>query len=233
MNNDKNAKSFYVQAMVQNYLEHTYNTESIKFYPELINDIDLFRSDISKLIIKYGPDGKSNYPTISVFLEEINPNDYLESYEIKFRNNEYITKFENLLPLITKIKYPLNTKLILVLVPTQLNVQPSDIFNVSLFEEYKRQVLSLDKSDMKDLFNSLCNEGMYLGMSIVDVLDLSLVKSRKGSLNKIYINELNDEEFEAIKSNFERVEIKVLGIEELAKYPMDTKFQIEYALGMK
>ena len=53
MNNDKNAKSFYVQAMVQNYLEHTYNTESIKFYPELINDIDLFRSDISKLIIKY------------------------------------------------------------------------------------------------------------------------------------------------------------------------------------
>ena len=86
---------------------------------------------------------------------------------------------------------------------------------------------------MKDLFNSLCNEGIYLGMNIVDVLDLSLVKSRKGSLNKIYNNELSDEEFEAIKSNFERVEIKVLGIEELAKYPMDTKFQIEYVMGMK
>ena len=144
MSNGKNAKSFYFQSMVQNYLEHQYNTESIKFYPELINDIDLFRSDISKLIIKYGPDGKSNYSLISVFLEEIDPNDYLESYEVskspaqaqvKFRNNENITKFENLLSLITKIKYPLNTKLILVLVPTQLNVQPSDIFNTSLFEE--------------------------------------------------------------------------------------------------
>ena len=213
-----NALSFFVQAMVQNYLEHQYNTESVKIYPELINDFDVLKHDIKEC------EEFDNLINLRVLLDQIS-DDFIESYEIP-----YLTKTQNLVQLITKIHYPTNTKLILLLVPSRHNVCLKNIINNDSFDKLRQKILSLDKQKRYKVFNALCNDQEYKDSDIINTLASIMIRLEKNKLKYDFGDEKNltDEEFKMIEDNFKKVDIKAYSLEELEKYPMTSEFQHDY-----
>ena len=232
MNNSKNALSFFVQAMVQNYLEHQYNTESVKIYPELINDLDILKRDIKEC------EEFDNLMNLRVLLDQIS-DDYIESYEvskspaqaqIKCCEVPYLTKTQNLIQLITKIHYPTNTKLILLLVPSRHNVSLKNIINNDSFDKLRQKILSLDEQKQYKIFNALCNDQEYKDSDIINTLASIMIRLEKNKLKYDFGDEKNltNEEFKMVEDNFKKVDIKAYTLEELEKYPMTPEFQHEY-----
>lgn len=222
MNNSKNALSFYVQAMVQNYLEHTYNTESVQIYPELINDLDVLKKDITNYV------ELDDTVDLRVLLDQIG-DDYLASYEIKCCEVPYLTETRNLVQILTKIRYPVNTKIILALVPSHHNVRVNDIINNESFDKVRKRVLALDEQKQYKLFNALCNDQEYSGSKFICALTSIMIRLDKNKLKHDFgNNNLTNEEFETIRDNFRKIEIKAYSLEELERYPMTPEFQHEY-----
>lgn len=222
MQNSKNALSFFVQAMVQNYLEHQYNTESVRIYPELINDLDVLKRDLKEC------ESFSNIMNLRVLLDQIS-DDYIETYEVKCCEVPYLTKTQNLVQLLTKIHYPTNTKLILLLVPSRHNASLKGILNNDSFDKERKKILSLDEQKQYKIFNALCNDQEYKDSDVISALMSMMIRLEKNRLKYDFGDRnLSNEEFEMIRDNFKKVEIQAYTLEELEKYPMSSEFQHEY-----
>lgn len=113
----KKKNAILVQLLVQNYLENENNdkSEAVFIYGELINDIDVFfkRLESEELI------RNATHPHLDVFIDLISPESYIYSYKVKYATKEYMYGFEHIYQLIGRIKYPKNTNLQLILVPSE------------------------------------------------------------------------------------------------------------------
>ena len=207
MNNYVNYKSSLIQILVQNYLEYEYKTQNVFIYPELINDIDIFSTDLTKYQNLLNERGTIDYKlTIRAFLDEINNEDYEQSCEVKsgtlclepFRvrgtvNNStnHLFDFNNLLQLITKIKYPSNTKLLLVLVPNMYEFDESKLLDVKVFEKLKNIILSDNEENKRKIFNLFRNDKSFEKRDINSVLT-SLIGKSKNNLLDVHIEKLKE-----------------------------------------
>ena len=83
-------KAALIQILVQNYLEHQFNSNNVFMYPEIINDIDSFNIDLeSRGVVVDGVIDSTI--TICAFLRDyVSDSNYLSSYEVKSGENEYI-----------------------------------------------------------------------------------------------------------------------------------------------
>jgi hypothetical protein len=223
MQNHKNYKSFLIQILVQNYLEHEYQTENVFIYPELVNDLDIFSKDLKTQQNLLNARGTLDYGlTIRAFLDEIDGEEYIQSCEIKSGEKQYICAVKNLNQILTKIKYPVNTKLLLTLVPIEFNVDKTNLIDVDKFNRLKNEILQNEHG--YDIINSLINDTDLANHDINSALTSILGKLRKGTLKTQYKNNITEDQYEGLMKNFEKVELRIITFEDLEKYPIGTEY---------
>lgn len=219
-NQSKYIKAAIIQLLVHKYYEQQ-NNKMVLMYGELINDIDVFSKEITNLFTdenKY--DSK---PVIGVFLEDLKTQgcDYVETLEIK---NETIENFkiDHVQRLISKCPYLENTKIKLVIVPTDYNFD--GIEKLKRCQELKNKVLSKIKTDndKKHLIDYIMKTNNK--KSIFEVLsDLNR------NFDKIKLKTVNIDNFETMFNNFIKIDFVVLEFEELEKtVKLDEKFLFDY-----
>ena len=211
-----NFGSSFIQFLVLNYIKDEYNTRNVFIYPELIEDLDIMASDI-KTHERLYEKSKKRKLTIRTFLQEIPDEDYLESYEVKHGEPFHIAKFKNMKQLLTKIRFPINTRLVLALVPSGWNFNKDLIINVDMFDSLKEQILSLEYDDKKKVFNGMINNTSLGEMCITDALSCLLDDLDDENLKDYGSRNITDEITEMLISNFERLDVKVLTLEELER----------------
>ena len=149
--------------------------------------------------------------TIRAFLKILDE-DYLESYEVKHGE-----LFKNLKQLLTKIRFPINTRLVLAPVPSGWNFNKDLIINTDMFNNLKEQILSLEYEDKKKVFNSIINDTSLGEMTITDALSCLLDDLENENLKDYGNKNISDEIAEILINNFERLNVKVLVLEELER----------------
>ena len=234
MNNYINYKSLLIQILVQNYLEHEYKTQDVFIYPELINDIDIFSTDLTKHQNLLNERGVIDYKlTIRAFLDEINNEDYVQPCEVKSSakclepervrgEKTNLCNVQYLNQILKKIRYPTNTKLLLILVPNEFNIDKSNIMDVNKFSRLKDEILNHDKR--YEIFNALINDANLINQDINSALISILARLRKGNLKTCYKSNITNEEYETLVNNFKKIEIKILTFEDLEKYPISSEY---------
>ena len=211
-----NFGSSFIQFLVLNYIKEEYNTKNVYIYPELIEDLDVLANDIKTHEQLYEKN-KSRKLTIRTLLKEIPDEEYLESYEVKHGESFHITKFKNLKQILTKIKFPISTRLVLVLVPSGWNFNKELLIDIERFNDLKNEILSLDYDNKKKVFNSIINNTSLGEMSITDALS-SLLEDLDDECLKDYGNKnISNDDNETLISNFERLDVKVLTLEDLER----------------
>lgn len=221
MNNIRNYRSSIIQLLVHNYLTHEYKTQNVFIYPELINDLDIFSTNLSNIDIQA--------------ILDVTSDEYVQSCEIKSGNicgestKIHLFDFSNLLQLITKINYPTETKLLLILVPNTYEFQTEKLLDINMFEKLKLMILSESDENKRKMFNILVNEKSFRSRDINSVLT-SIIGMTKKQLLDTYINklknrkdiyeELSDNNYNYIIQNFGKIELQILRLEELEKYPL-------------
>lgn len=234
-NQDK--RSGTIQMLVQNYLEQEHTIGSIYLYGELINDIDAFDKNI-RSIKEIDEKFKSSEPyrnkpeTIQAFINLISTDniEYISSYEVKHESSDYIYKFDHILQLIRKTKYPDNTKLELILVPTDIPTisrRDSNVINVDSFEEYKNIILSFDKETQYNIFNMFVNNGLLKTRHVDDVLSEAIRLAKQNRINT-YRENISFDDFETLLHNFSKITIRILTINELLSIPITNDFIRRY-----
>ena len=211
-----NFGSSFIQFLVLNYIKEEYNTRNVFVYPEMIEDLDVLINDI-KTHERLYERSKKRKLTIRTFLQEIPDEEYLESYEVKHGELFHITKFKNLKQLLTKIRFPVNTRLVLALVPSGWNFNKDLIINTDMFNNLKEQILSLEYDDKKKVFNSITNDTSLGEMSITNALSCLLDDLENENLKDYGSKNISDEIAEILINNFERLDVKVLVLEELER----------------
>ena len=106
--------------------------------------------------------GKLNTNVDIQAIIDVVSSEYIQSCEIKKRvfvcdepMKNRLFDFTNLLQLITKIKYPTNTKLLLILVPNIYEFDKSRLLDVKMFEKLKNIVLSESEENKRKMFTYL------------------------------------------------------------------------------
>lgn len=187
-------------------------------YPEIINENLEDRGVIVDGVI-------DSTIEICAFLK-----DYLSSYEIKSGENKYITKFKNLKQILTKIHYQPKTELILVLVPNVDENFSELMKNVKIFNSIKTKILSMNENNQYKLFNEMILNEEFNENSITSALSImiNLVKDGKSIVDKdeeeIKRICITPEQFQTLLSQFNRLKIEVLTIDDLAKYDINKEF---------
>ena len=234
MNNIRNYRSSIIQLLVHNYLTHEYKTQNVFIYPELINDLDIFSTNLS-IIDVLSIDGKLNTNIDIQAILDVTSDEYVQSCEIKSGNicgestKIHLFDFSNLLQLMTKINYPTETKLLLILVPNTYEFQTEKLLDINMFEKLKLMILSESDENRRKMFNILVNEKSFRSRDINSVLT-SIIGMTKKQLLDVYIDklknrkdiyeELSDNNYNYIIQNFGKIELKILRLEELEKYPL-------------
>ena len=85
MNNIRNYRSLIIQLLVHNYLTHEYKTQNVFIYPELINDLDIFSTNLSNIDV-LSIDGKLNTNIDIQAILDVASDEYVQSCEIKSGN---------------------------------------------------------------------------------------------------------------------------------------------------
>lgn len=226
-NNKRNFKSNVIQLMVQNYLTIKYNDKNIFFYPELINDIDVFAKDIKgyeELVKENG--GIDDRITIRAFLDEIDDDIYRKSIEVKsgISSSPELTYFVNLKHLLDKCFYPDNTELMLILVPTNHKFM-GEFISTTKFDELRNKIFNLSDADKYKIMNAFKNDTSLESQDINSALISLLGKLKKKTLRTDYGDKnIPDEENKKLLHNISKVVIKILTVDELEKYPISGEF---------
>lgn len=226
------ARSGLIQILVQNYLEHQFNSNNVFLYPEIINDIDAFNENLETrgVIIDGSIDSSI---TICAFLRDyVSDNSYLSSYEVKSGENDYILKFKNLKQILTKIIYPENVELVLVLVPN-VDENFSELKkNIRIFNVIKSRIQSMNEKNKYKLFNEMVLNENYDNSSITSALSTLINIVNDGKCQADVIRDINEkkekciteEQSKILMSQFDRLRIEVLTIEDLSRYDINKEF---------
>ena len=227
MANARNFKSNLIQLLVQNYLEHEYGMEQVFIYPELVNDLDVFSRNLRDYKHIYKSYGRYDHTlTLRVFLDEIDDEDYSETYEVKSGEKQNLTLFKNLKQVIRKIKYPDNTKIVLLLVPGMFMFDTTTLIDTETYDDAHTTISNLSKEKKYAFFNALVNDTSIEKESITGGLVSLLGRLRKGKLQLDYGPEKNitQEEADALYFNFDKTDIRILTLEKLCEIPMKKEF---------
>ena len=224
----KKKNAILVQLLVQNYLENENKGDAVFMYGELINDIDVFLKRLeSEEVIRNkfkSTCPQNTEPQLDVFIDLISPESYIYSYEVKYATKEYMYNFEHIYQLISRMKYPKNTNLQLILVPSETIELCDDSIqiNVNAFYKAKEKFMSLPKDKQFTIINYFYKNRNNLkkqNVSISTALNKSIYSVLKGSITT-YSDLITDEYFDMIVSNLSKVSIRILTIKELLKYPI-------------
>ena len=222
------AKSGLIQILVQNYLEHQYNSSNVFMYPEIINDIDAFSENLEdRGVVNDGVIDSSI--TVCAFLKDfIKPDSYINSYEVKSGENKYITQFKNLKQILTKIVYQPKTELVLVLVPKVDENYEWLRTNAKQFNAIKKRIMNLNEGDQYKLFNEMVLNVSYDDWSMTAALSMlmNIVKDGKAVANDENRKSecISNEQFRVLMSQFVRLRVEILTIEDLGKYDINNEF---------
>ena len=221
-------KSGLIQILVQNYLEHQYNSENVFMYPEIINDIDVFNENLEDRGVVINGVIDSSIEVCAFLKDYISADSYLSSYEVKSGENRYISKFKNLKQILTKIRYQPKTELVLVLVPN-IDENFSELSkNVKIFNGIKSKISSMNENNKYKLFNEIVLNEEFNESSITSALTImiNLVKNGKSiAENKNRKNDcITNEQFNTLYDQFNRLKIEILTIDDLARYDINKEF---------
>ena len=229
----KTKNAFLIQFLVQNYLEYKNSDKNVYIYGELINDIDVFikRLEDDELIRKkFKSSNPANiYPQLDAFIDLISPESYIYSYEVKYASKEYMYNFDHIYQLISRMKYPPNTKIELILVSPETYEIFDDSLktNIEIFYKLKSDFFKLPDNLQYNIINYFHNNKSNLksqNTSIIDALSKSINAAKKDTIKKYTGDkELPMEEFIAIRDNLDKVTIQLLSIKELLSIPLSSE----------
>lgn len=229
--NVKNKNAYFIQVLVQNYLEHELAEKGTYYlYGELINDIDVFSKNImqyAKIRQKLSSQRPSaEAPHIEAFLDLVEGSSYLYSYDVKYAAKKYMYQFQHIYQIISRIKYPSNTTLQIIVVPSERDLDESVEHNISTFEEYKQKILSLAPPDKKLIFNTFANDKSFSKDDASDVLMRYYQKALRKTLKTTFgaENDICDDDAKMLEYNFSKLTIRILRVNELLKYPLTPEF---------
>ena len=112
-----NKNAFLIQILVRNYLEKEFEAKgSFYLYEEMINDIDAFSQNLRKFT-NVNPSREP--PHLEAFFDLIETGSYLYSYDVKYSMEQYMYQFQHIYELISSAKYPENTELQILVVPSE------------------------------------------------------------------------------------------------------------------
>ena len=220
MNNRSKLKPLFIQILVENYIKNVYHSNNVHMYPELINDFDVFTKDLQCYEKLYLNGKLMKDITYNVILNEVPSEEYLESYEVKHGTPSYLNSFKNLKQVLTKIPYPPNTKIILALVPGEYNFNTELLTNPDEFEHIKHGILQHDDDQLYDIFNSMINntslERKNINMAMLELWS----DCDKCKLNEYGEKNIDKNDVRWLKSNLERIELKIITLEDLEKFDL-------------
>ena len=218
-------RSGIVQLLVQKYIEIETKSDNIFMYSELNNDIDAFNvrlENIEKLKEKFQSPSMINTPPtdIEAFIEEIPDDSYISSYEVKHTSSTYLLLYKNIYQLISKHSYQDNTELWLILVPTTA-------FEIGPFQEQftkiKEEIKLLTEIHQKILFNELLYNEQIRNKNVIDAINFTLARIYKGKINIDNIK-ITDDDFNKLKKNLLKIQIRVIPLSELLEIELDKDF---------
>lgn len=233
MTQTKNKNAILTQVLVRNYLKMENKDANVFLYGELINDIDTFTSNLSRideLKSKFNARIPSNEPpkTIDAFLSLIDDYDidYQQSYDVKYKNE---LLFEDLLKLITKLIYPKNTQVQIIFVSSDTSNfdKLSKTPTITCFNKYKHEMLSLSNADIFTVVNSLVNDSTYRKKPLMDALIMVLNKLHRKTLTLDYKQNVTDDYVKVFKQNLEKITIRELTLKELLDVPLTRETLME------
>jgi len=190
-------ESNIIQLLVRNYLQH--ENKSINYYDEIIHDIDGFKTIVDNIM---------KTDNINVNFIQVVGDEYLEGFEVKYAK---VIPFEAIRQLIgPPYQYPPDMKLNIIFVPLDgIHYSTKD------FQRRKDSLLILNHLELaSELMNPNKNK-----KPIAPALDLIY--------HRIVNNKstpMEDAEMAArVVNNFKKIDIKVLQLSELLKYPLTEK----------
>ena len=247
-----NKYAFIIQMLVRNYLENENVGSNVHMYSELINDVDVFNTElenIEMLNIKF----KAKNPqyvdpkSIKAFLElrdfddEKLENKYVSSIEVSKSPAQAYVKycyelmFKDVLPILMKVKYPTNTTVQIIYVSSDTNnyKQPIMNENITTFNNYKEQFLGLTYDEQYMIVNNLLNDNRtFSRMSFIEAVMTGVNMLHTNSLKQNYKNNVSDEEVDMFINNLAKCSIREFTLEQLVKQRINPEQMLKRELGI-
>lgn len=219
-NHTKDFNAKLVQLLVQNYIENEHKENEYYTYSEIINDIDVFSTKletIPEIQLKLKSKKPSTHPPIyiNLFFDIIPSDSYKYAIEVKHASFSILLRFGNLMQLIDKVKYPESTKLELILVPLD---NEESTYGCETYDDYKQRILELSDDKQYKVFNNFKNNTGRYGYVITDMLLWCLIKINE--LPDYGENNITQDEFIKLKTNFSKSSIRIISLNELLKIPI-------------
>ena len=250
---------YFIEAMIINYFKHEYHNESIYIHPELtsidknIYDTMIDSLNIDRIIDKYIKINNYDAETysdrwmhsplgeiysIELFVERIKKDEY---YEMVGVSVEYsmpeLMKAKHILRLLKDSEYTCS-RIIIALFPDWRWLDKEKLpFSAEKFEMLKARLLNLKSEELEMIFNvmnDLMNFHNYMYIHINDLIEKCLDMLDDGIIKNYLIHRsLSISEHRNIERNLKLFEIKILSLQELSKYSINPKIQLDYAEGWK
>lgn len=225
---DKNA--FLIQILVRNYLEKEFEMKSSFYlYEEILNDTDVFTQNlrnIKELKRKFSSSRPAiEPPHIEAFFDLIEEGSYLYSYDVKYSIKQYMYQFQHIYQIISRARYPDNTELQIIVVPSENVEDDATQNNITVFEDYKHKILELSEEDKYKIFNSFAHDKSLEKDDASDVFLRFYIKAQRGTLKPTYgTSDISAEDAKILENNLSKLTIRVITLSELLKYPLTVEF---------
>jgi len=161
---------------------------------------------------------------VQMYLEEKYKTENIFIYPGSINDESYIFNFSNLLQLLTKNKYPLNTKLLLIFIPMDYEFDDDKLLDIKFFNKLKNMILNIGDDNRFKLFELAYNNPLFKKEDINNVLSKLLsinetngIEKEIAKLNTKYV-EFTKEEYEIFMNNFRNLDLEIITPNELEKY---------------
>ena len=123
-------------------------------YGEIVNDIDVFENSMNSIKTFEKNFNEHSRPTIETFLNMIDYDSYLKTYDVKFAKTIMFKDFFNLL---SKMKYPESVQIKLVYISSDESTYKKHVMTdyIREFEEFRKRFFEMNYEDKYLIVNNM------------------------------------------------------------------------------
>ena len=231
MSNLKNEQTFLVQVLAKNYLESLHKDSNVVMYGEIVNDIDVFENSMNNIKTFEKLFKEHSRPTIETFLNIIDYDSYLETYDVKFAKTIMFKDFFNLL---SKMKYPESAQIKLIYVsyvyifPDESTYKKHVMSDyIREFEEFRKRFFEMNHEDKYLIVNNMESLTQCRNYDINESFRLLFAKFDNKTIRVEFKENITDDFLSTFIENFKRFSIEELTLFEITSIPISQNKLLE------
>lgn len=221
-----NCQEFLIKILVKNYFENIHKEFNVNVFGSLDKDVDtvIFTMNNIKTFEKIFKEHSK--PTIETFLNMIDYESYLKTYDVKFVKT---IMFKDFFSLLSKMKYPESVQIKLVYVSSDESTYKKHIMldYIKEFEEFRKRFFEMNHEDKYLIVNNMKYLTQCRNYDINESFRLLFAKFDNKTLRVEFKENITDDFLSIFVENLKRFSIEELTLFEITSIPISQNKLLE------